>query len=291
MTDTGRNSDVVVLTGGTSGFGRIAAKELASRGATVAVIGRNEKRGETLAEEASPMDGDIQFHRADLGTQAAVRTLAAEILDTYDGIDVLVHNAGLSAHSRTETDDGIELTLAVNHLAPYLLTYELRDRLLDSAPGRVVVTASDIHRRAEFDFDNFQFTDEYDAIQAYARSKLANIAFTLELANRLPDDLSLTANSFHPGFVPSTNLFRDAPLWTRLVIRAAAVVPGIGTTQHDAAQRLLRVVTHEKFGKRTGMYVTGDGITSPSREASDPENRERLWEVSADLVGIDPDWP
>ncbi|MEF8901994.1 MAG: SDR family NAD(P)-dependent oxidoreductase, partial [Halovenus sp.] len=218
-------------------------------------------------------------------------TLAADIRETYDRVDALVHNAGLSARRRTETADGIELTFAVNHLAPYLLTHELWDRLVTAAPARVVVTASGVHHRATLDFDDLQFTDDYDSLQAYARSKLANIAFTLELADRLPDDTPLTANCFHPGFVPSTNLFRDAPIWTRTAVRVAALVPGVGTTQQDGAQRLLRLVTAEKFGERTGTYVTGSGITSPSAEASDPETRNRLWAVSADLVGVDPDWP
>lgn len=115
----------------------------------------------------------------------------------YDRIDTLVHNAGLSSRHRTETGDGIELTFAVNHLAPYLLTYELLYRLRNSSPARVVVTASDIHRRATLNFDDLQFTSAYDSLQAYARSKLATIAFTLELADRL-DDTKITANCFPP---------------------------------------------------------------------------------------------
>ena len=264
-TDTPR---VVVLTGGTSGIGRIAATELAGQGSTVAVIGRDQTRGETLVADATTLDGDIRFHQADLATQATVRYLAAELLDTYSQIDALVHNAGLSARRRTETEDGIERTFAVNHLAPYLLTHELLDRLRISAPARVVVTASDIHRRATLDFDDLQFTSDYDSLQAYARSKLATLAFTLELAERL-DDIEITANCFHPGFVPSTNLFRDAPIWTRAMIRAAAIIPGIGTTQQEGAQRLCKLVTESKFGEQTGTYVTGDGVTSPSAVATD----------------------
>jgi NAD(P)-dependent dehydrogenase (short-subunit alcohol dehydrogenase family) len=189
-----------------------------------------------------------------------------------------------------KTEDGVELTFAVNHLAPYLLTHELLDRLRASAPARVVVTDSGIHRRATFEFDDLQFTSGYDSLQAYARSKLANIAFTLELADRL-ENTEITANCFHPGFVPSTNLFRDAPLRTRVMVRAAAIIPGIGTTQQEGAQRLCKLVTAPKFEERTGTYVTGEGITSPTTEASNPENRKRLWEISADLVDIDPDWP
>jgi len=193
---------VIALTGATSGIGRRAAVTLAERGATVAAVGRNRERGEALAAESDAAAGTIRFHRADLATQSAVRDLAAELRESYDRLDVLAHNAGLSVRSRTETADGIELTLAVNHLAPYLLTRELFDQLAGSAPARVVVTASDLHRRATLDFDDLQFADGYDPLEAYARSKLANVAFTLELADRIPEAAGVTANCLHPGFVP-----------------------------------------------------------------------------------------
>ncbi len=284
------DTQVVVLTGGTSGIGRIAATELAAQGMIVAVIGRDQTRGDTLVAETNTLDGDVRFHQSDLASQATVRSLAAELRETYDRIDALVHNAGLSSRHRSETEDGVELTFAVNHLAPYLLTHELLDRIRTSEPARVVVTASDIHRRATLDFDDLEFTNGYDSLQAYARSKLATIAFTFELAERL-EETEITANCFHPGFVPSTNLFRDAPIWTRAMIRAAAIIPGIGTTQQEGAQRLRTLVTAPEFSEQTGTYVTGDGVSSPSSEASDPENRERLWDISADLTGVDPHWP
>lgn len=256
----------------------------------MAVVGRDQSRGESLVEASAELDGEIRFHRCDLATQGAVRGLAEAIRDEYDQIDVLVHNAGLSASTRSETADGVELTFAVNHLAPYLLTHELIDQIMQSA-GRVVVTASDIHRRATLDFDDLQFSSEYDGVQAYARSKLATIAFTFELAERLPADSGVTANCFHPGFVPSTNLFRDAPVWTRLFVRTASVVPGIGTSQQDAADRLVRLVSDPRFGEETRTYVGGDGELTPTAEATDPETRRRLWEISADLVDVDADWP
>ena len=291
VTETVSPERVVVLTGGTSGIGRIAAKELAAQGATVAVIGRDRTRGEQLAGDSQTSTGEIHFHQADLATQAAVRELASDLRETYERIDALVHNAGLSVSTRTETADGIELTFAVNHLAPYLLTHELLDRVMASASARIVVTASEVHRRATIDFDDLQSTTDYDALDAYARSKLATIAFTLELAERLPADKQVTANCFHPGFIPSTNLFRDASLRTRLMIRVAALVPGVGTTQQTGAQRLCRLVTDSAFGDQSGTYVTGDGVTTPSTDATNPATRERLWHESARLVGIDPDWP
>jgi len=281
---------VVVLTGATSGIGRRAAATLAERGATVAAVGRDRERGATLAAESEAAAGTVRFHRADLATQSAVRDLAADLRDSYDRLDVLAHNAGLSAGARTETADGIELTLAVNHLAPYLLTRELFDRLAASAPARVVVTASDLHRRATLDFDDLEMAADYDPLEAYARSKLANVAFTLELADRIGADAGVTANCLHPGFVPSTNLFRDAALRTRLAVRVAGLLPGVGTTRRAAAERLVRLIAASEYGEQTGRYVGEEELT-PADEARDPETRKQLWAVSADRVGVDPDWP
>ncbi|NHX37464.1 MULTISPECIES: SDR family NAD(P)-dependent oxidoreductase [Halolamina] len=289
MSSSDMDEHVVLLTGGTSGIGRIAATELAKRGATVGVVGRDRSRGESLAAESSTLPGEIRFHRADLGSQSAVRSLATEIQETYDRLDVLAHNAGLSVSERTETADGIERTLAVNHLAPYLLTHELLDIVLASAPARIVTTGSEMHRRDSIDFEDLQFERDYDALQAYSRSKHALIAFTLELADRVPKDV--TANSFHPGFVPSTNLFRDAALTTRLAVRIAGIVPGVGTSERAGGRRLVRLATAPEFGDRTGVYVTGDGVVQPADEAVDPEIRARLWRRSAELVGVDPAWP
>lgn len=276
---------VVVLTGATNGIGRVAAQDLADDGWTVASVGRDRDRGESLVASA---DGTVHFHRADLATQSAVRDLAADLADRYPTIDVLAHNAGLSVHERTETADGVELTLAVNHLAPYLLTHELVDQLIAGAPARVVVTASTVHDGGTLDFDDLQLETGYDAMDAYARSKLAVVAFTLELAERLPDDL--TANCFHPGFIPSTDFFRDAPVWMRSFLRAAALLPFVGASTADGARRLRRLIEDPSFGERTGQYVE-DGPTIPAPEARDTAVRERLWRQSAELVGVDPDWP
>ena len=290
MIDGSLDGIVVLLTGGTSGIGRVAARRLAERDATVAVVGRNHARGERLARESPTGEpGEIRFHRVDLSTRAAVRRLAREVRETYDRLDVLAHNAGLVARSRAKTADGIERTLAVNHLAPYLLTHELLDMLQESRPSRIVVTASGIHRRATLDFADLQFERGYDSMDAYARSKLANVAFTVELADRL--GAGVTANCFHPGFVPSTNLFRNTPAWMRLGLRALSVVPGIATSTEEGARRLVRLATDPEFSERSGVYVGAGGNESPKAEATDPEVRERLWNESAELVGVDPDWP
>lgn len=281
----------VLLTGGTSGIGAIAARKLAERNALVAIVGRDAERGRELADDLTgSSDGTVRFHRADLATQGAVRRLAEEVTATYDRLDVLAHNAGLSRQNHTITDDGVELAFAVNHLAPYLLTHELMGLLREPASARVVVTASGVHRRGELSFDDLRLEDDYEPLDAYARSKLANVAFTIELADRL-DENEIVANCFHPGFVPSTALFRDASLRVRLLTRLAAVVPGIGTTPETGADRLVELATAPEYGRRSGEYVGSDGPEEPASAATDPDVRERLWNVSADLVGVGPDWP
>ncbi|SNR74599.1 NAD(P)-dependent dehydrogenase, short-chain alcohol dehydrogenase family [Halorubrum ezzemoulense] len=281
----------ILLTGGTSGFGRVAAIDLAQRGATVAVVGRDESKGATLTEQSEDFAGTIAFHQADLASQSTIRSLAATVKRKYDPIDVLAHNAGLSAGSRRESPDGIEITLAVNHLAPYLLTHELLDHLRDAPDPRVVVTASDIHRRATLDLDDLQLTDEYDSLDAYARSKLANIAFTVELDDRLPEDSAVTVNCVHPGFVPSTDLFREASLRTRLLVRIAGLVPGVATSKQAAAERLQTLLVEPTYGSMSGQYIGSDGPVDPAPEATNKTVRRRLWRMSAELVGITPDWP
>ncbi|XVH33395.1 SDR family NAD(P)-dependent oxidoreductase (plasmid) [Haloferacaceae archaeon DSL9] len=290
MPQTKTEAEVVLLTGGTSDIGRVAAKKLAATGTTVAIVGRDADRGDRIEREVTASTpGEVRFHRVDLAKQAAVRRLAETMSETYGRLDVLVHNAGLSVAERTATEDGIELTFAVNHLAPYLLTHELVGLLRDSAPARVVVTASGIHTRGTLDLEDLQFERGYDALSAYARSKLANVAFTVELASRLSDDI--VANCFHPGFLPSTRLFRDSGLRTRLFMRAATVVPRLGTDQKEGARRLVELAVAPEYERRTGCYVGKSGPEEPAATASDPAVRKRLWEESASLTGVDPDWP
>lgn len=299
----------IVLTGGTSGIGRHAALALAERGATVAVVGRNEECGREIETAAADAPGEIAFHRADLADQSAVRELAADLRSEYEAIHALANNAGLARSERTESPDGIELTFAVNHLAPYLLTHELLPRLRASggSPGddggaaRVVTTSSGLQYRGELDFEDLQFESGYDGLDAYARSKLANAAFTVELAERLdavdagPGDAAgdpgVVANCFNPGFVRGTRIWLGSAWRSRLLTWLAAWVPGVGTDVETGAARMVELLTAPEYGERTGVYVDEGEEQSPDYDAQDPEIRERLWKRSAELVDVDPDWP
>ncbi|MFC6837658.1 SDR family NAD(P)-dependent oxidoreductase [Halomarina ordinaria] len=278
---------IVVLTGATSGIGRVAARRLGERGATVVLTGRDRERGRAALREVREAGGDGRFVRADVADLDAVRSLADVVRERYDRLDVLVHNAALSLSSRRTVDLGgraVEAVFLVNHLAPFLLTYELVDLLVASAPARVVVTASSVHRRGELALSDLALDDEYDALDAYARSKLANVLFTVELADRLAGT-GVTANAYHPGFVPGSGLYRDTSLPLSLAVRLAARLPFVGTSVAEGAAGLVALAA-DAPADLTGAYVAGRSRETPDDRAHDAARRERLWNASADLVGV-----
>ncbi len=202
---------LVLLTGATRGIGRAAAIEYARQGAEVALVGREPERVKDVAREARAAGGaPVHEHVADLTLMAEVRGLAADIRARYQHIDVLANNAGALFASRKETSEGLECTFALNHLAPFLLTNLLRDRL---GGGRVVTTASDAHKSGSLDLDDLQFRKSYAAMRVYGTSKLCNILFTRELAKRAPE---LHANCFHPGVVRTGFAKNENGIWKLL---------------------------------------------------------------------------
>jgi len=200
---------VVVMTGGTSGIGEVAAERLAGLGARLVLVARDRARGEaTLARLRARGPGVAHVaHYADLSLIADTKRVAAEIAAAEPRIDVLINNAGAMFGHRRVTADGLELTFATNHMSYFLLTHGLRERLLASPPARVVNTSSAAHRRADLDFDDLQSARGYRGFMAYSRSKLCNILYTRELARRSAGT-GVTANCLHPGFVATR--FGDA---------------------------------------------------------------------------------
>src|SRR2546429_4114946 len=194
----------VLVTGGTGGIGRATAIGLAALGARVGITGRDQARTEAAAADirAAPGSPAVDAFAADLSAQAGGRRLAAQVLDTYPRLDVLVNNVGGFWAHRHLTADGLERTFALNHLAPFLLTNLLLDRLTASAPAPVVTVSSGAQSMGRIDFDDLQGALNYSGQRAYNQSKLANIMFTNELARRL-DGTGVTANSLHPGVVRS----------------------------------------------------------------------------------------
>jgi NAD(P)-dependent dehydrogenase (short-subunit alcohol dehydrogenase family) len=274
---TGRT---VVVTGANSGVGLAAALGFARLGARVALVGRDQARlTEAVAavRELAAPDAQPAGYRSDFGVLADVRALAETLSHAYPKIDVLANNAGAVVPRRMTTVDGHELTIQANHLAPFLLTHLLRDRL---AGGRVVNTASDAHRSGRLlpeDLDSARMP--YRALRVYSSSKQANILFAAEAARRWPEILSF---SYHPGVVRS-RFGRDSAMY-RVFYRVAPFL----TTPEGGADTLLWLAGAPAADLVDGGYYVRRRHTRPSRAAADPELAAHLWEVSAAAVGLTP---
>jgi len=274
---------VCLVTGGTGGIGLVTAGEMARRGASVVLVGRSRARCEAAAEGIRARAGQatVDWIAADLSAQAEVRLLAEAFRRRYDRLDVLVNNAGALYLDRRESVDGIEMTLALNHLAPFLLTSLLLDLLRASAPSRVVVVSSEAHRVAPLDFEDLQARTRYRGFRTYGRSKLMNLLFTRELARRL-ENTGVTVNALHPGLVASG--FFDGPgrgLWlARWMAAIFAATPEVGarTPIHLAGAAEVEGVTGGYFVKRKAV--------EPAPTARDDEAARRLWDLSAELTGL-----
>ena len=274
---------IVLITGGTSGIGKAAATALAAMGAEVVVTGRNRGRGEeALAEIRRASDSEkVSLVLADLALQAEVRKLADNFRERHDRLDVLVNNAGLIQSRRTETPDGIELTLAVNHLAPFLLTNLLLDLLKKSAPSRVITVSSEARRGAKIDFDDLQSERRYRAFPVYGMTKKANILFTYELAERL-EGTGVVANCVHPGGV-NTNFGDDNRSPGILLFRA---FKPFMRTPEQGADTVIYLASSPEAAEMNGKYLTDREEVSPA-EPRDASAQKRLWEVSASLTNLE----
>jgi len=269
---------LVLLTGATRGIGRAAAIELARRGAEVAIVGREAERVGAVASEAKAAGGGAPVHEhvADLTLMSGVRALAGEVRARYEKVDVLANNAGALFASRQLTSEGIERTFALNHLAPFLLTDLLRDRLNG---GRVVTTASDAHEQGRLDLDDLQSEKSYAAMRVYGTSKLCNILFTRELARRAPE---LKANCFHPGVVRTGFGKNESGIWKVLTTLGGPFM----RSPERGARSLVWLALSDEAGGLTGEYVVDEKVARPSAQAQDDALAAGLWERSAELVGV-----
>ena len=276
---TDMHGKICVVTGANSGIGRVAALGLAEKGATVVLICRSQARGVAVLEEIQRNGrGSAALLVADLASQRQVRAVAAAFLARFDRLDVLINNAGVAGWgTRLVTEDGLERTFAVNHLAPFLLTGLLLDRLKASAPARVVTVSSAAHRNSALDFDDLQGERRYSAFGAYSRSKLANVLFTFELARRL-EGTGVTANCLHPGVV-ATGIFRNLPRWMRMVfVRPLALSP------EKDVDTMLYLASAPDLAEASGRYFVRRKVRRPSRAARDDAAARRLWAASEALT-------
>ena len=274
---------VCVVTGANSGIGKETALGLAQLGATVVLVCRSQERGAAALAEIKQRNGNdsVALLVADLSSQRQVRRVAAAYRQQFDRLDVLVNNAALARRKRAVTENGVELTLAVNHLAPFLLTNLLLDRLKASAPARVVTVSSAAHKDAEINFADLQGGQRYATFGfgAYSQSKLANVLFTYELARRL-EGTGVTANCLHPGVV-ATGIFRDTPLWLRTGLALARPLI-LGSAQ--GADTVLYLATAPEVAEVSGRYFEKRKPVQSSPLSYDTEVARRLWEVSEALT-------
>jgi len=275
---------VCVITGATSGIGRAAAEQLAALGARLVIVARDPARGAAARDEIVTATGnrEVALELADLASQWEVRGLAARLLAAEPEIHVLVNNAGLALGERRLTEDGLEETFAVNHLAPFLLTNLLLDRLRGSSPARVVTVASAAHRGAAIPFDDLNGERGFSGWIAYGWTKLANILFTAELARRLAGS-GVTATCLHPGVV-ATGFGREGPFLVREFQRLLGRVFLLDPKQ--GADTLVWLASSPEMEGASGGYYAKRRLATPSRAALDAAAARRLWQESERLTGL-----
>jgi NAD(P)-dependent dehydrogenase (short-subunit alcohol dehydrogenase family) len=274
----------VLVTGGTGGIGRATAIALAALGARVGITGRDQARAAAAAAGIRAATGNpaVDVFAADMSVQAEVRRLAAQVADAYPRLDVLVNNVGGFWAHRHLTADGLERTFALNHLAPFLLTSLLLDRLTASAPARIVTVSSGAHARGRIDFGDLQGERDYSGQRAYSQSKLANVMFTYELARRL-DGTGVTATVCHPGVVHTSFGAEDQAAHMAVMIRVARLF--MKTPAQGAATPVYLASSPEAEGV-TGRYFANRKPTTSSNASYDTAAAAQLWQASAALTGM-----
>jgi NAD(P)-dependent dehydrogenase (short-subunit alcohol dehydrogenase family) len=281
MTENHLEGKICLVTGSTSGIGKVTARELAKQGATVVLVSRTRAKGEATQTEITQATGNphVELLVADLSLLADVRRLASEFQHTYSHLHLLVNNAGCAYPTRTLTSEGLEATLVVNYLAPFLLTELLLDTLKASAPARIVNVSSAQHANAHIDFDNLQGEKKYGNLSTYNQAKLAVLLWTYELARRLKGT-GVTVNALHPG-ITATNFpsgMTGVLAWGMKLSKPFLLTPEKG------AQTTLYLATSPEVEGVTGRYFVKSHETKSSNDSYDQTVGARLWEVTEQLV-------
>ena len=277
---------ICLITGANAGIGLETARALAQQKAHVIMLCRNQAKAEQAREDIIQTCGhdQVDIVLADLASAEQIKEAAAHINETYPKIDVLINNAGLLAgKERTTTHDGFETTFGVNHLAPFLLTHLLLDKVVASGRGNIINVASHAHRFGKLNFNNLQFQHGgYSAIKAYCLSKLCNLLFTLELSRRI-EDLPVVTNALHPGGIASNFGTTSSGLGGIIMklLRPFLKTPAQG------AQTSVYLATSGEGYAVSGRYFNNKKMVSPSKEAISQYNAQRLWEISEDLLKIE----
>lgn len=277
------NNKICIVTGATSGIGQVTARVLAEKGATVIIVGRNKEKCVQTVDNIRNLTNNskVEFILADLSILNDVKSLAKQFLKKYDRLDVLVNNAGVSIQKRQETIDGIEATFAINHLSHFLLTNLLLDVIKSSAPARIINVSSALHTRTPLNFDDLEGKIKYGGMNAYGKSKLANVLFTYELARRL-EGTGVTVNAVHPGLV-STNLSSNSGGFAKIIWKIITI---FALSAEQGAESSIYLATSPEMEGITGKYYSKMKMVPSSKDSYDEKNAKRLWDVSLKMTGI-----
>ncbi len=278
------NETTVVMTGATSGIGEVAADHLAQYGARIVFVARDRERGEAMRKHLRAVAGhtDHVVHYADLSKLSEMKRVAHEIADSEPEIDVLINNAGAMFNARQVSEDGLERTFALNHMAYFVMTNILLDRLKATPGARIVSTASDAHRGNKLNFDDLQSEKSYGGFSVYGRTKLMNILFTRELARRLAGT-GVTANCLHPGFV-ATRFGEEAG--GGLFNLALGVGKKFALTPEQGAETIIYLASSDDVANVSGGYFVKCRQATPSRQAQNDADAKRLWDESVKISGV-----
>lgn len=271
---------IALITGATSGIGQVTAIDIAGRGAKLVLPVRDTEKGEALKKEIAEKTGNtsVEIIPCRLDSLDSIRDCVKAFRQKHDRLHLLINNAGTWETKRKESVDGIEMNFAVNHLAPFLLTYLLLDIIKASAPARIVSVSSTAHKQATMNFNDLEGKKRWSSMRSYAQGKLANIFFTRKLAEELKGT-GVTANCLHPGVV-RTRLFDKMPTLFQRIFGLVMIPPEKG------AETSIYLATSPEVEGVTGGYFAKKKPAKTTRHAQDMEVAEKLWQVSKDYCGL-----
>ncbi len=277
---------ICLITGGNSGIGKHTAIQLAAKGAEIIITARNDKKGESAVKEIKEksQSSTVNFMKADFASFDQVRQLAMRFKEKYDRLDVLINNAGIFVTDFSKTGDGHEMQWQVNYLSPFLLTHLLLDHLEKEDQSKIINVSSNGHYKGRIHFSDPYLEKNYNGLKAYRQSKLANVMFTRELAGRL-DKRAVTVNALHPGLIKTRIGHKNTNSWMGW---AWWLYKPFMKSEKEGAKTPVKLASDPALSDVTGKYFDSDGSPAvPNPEVNDKSKRERLWEMSREMTGLD----
>ena len=275
---------ICMVTGATDGIGKAVAKAIAQRGDTLLIVGRDINKTETVLKEIVDYSSntDVEYFITDLSSQKQVSTLSRLVQSKYPKLDVLINNAGSVFMSRRESEDGIEMTFALNHLSYFLLSNLLLPLLKESTAGKIINVSSRAHVRSYIDFSDLQFKTNYNVIRAYGRSKLANLFLTYQMAKNLRET-DITVNAVHPGVVSTNLLNSNNKSWFAKILNLGLKLRGIKSD--ISAKHILKMFMEEELREVNGKYFVDGQVVTAAPQSYIEEDARELWDISNSLTG------